>query len=104
MKADSPALNESFPSDEISEADKLRKELLADPYFIARITGDVEELKRIKQSLDEFNQASAPIFEEFSQAGFNLEQLSDLYRKKITITKLLIVRLSLSLSVGCQKL
>ena len=69
-------------SEEPFIADKLRAKLREDPFYLAKITLNEEEIQRIHRAIEEYMQVAAPVFEDLSQAGYKLNRLSDLSRKK----------------------
>ena len=75
-------MNFEHSPEERIDANELRAKLSEDPFNLARWSGDEKEIRRIQQAMDEFRQAAAPVFEDLAQAGYPLDRLSDLYRKK----------------------
>lgn len=80
-------MNFEHSAEEPIDANELRAKLREDPFYLARWSGDEEELRRIQQAMDEFRQAAAPVFEDLAQAGYPLDRLSDLYRNKTYANK-----------------
>lgn len=80
-------MNFEHSAEEPIDANELRAKLREDPFYLARWSGDEEEIRRIQQAMDEFKQAAAPVFEDLAQAGYPLDRLSDLYRNKTYANK-----------------
>lgn len=80
-------MNSEHSAEEPIDANKLRAKLREDPFYLARWSGDEEEIRRIQQAMDEFSKAAAPLLEELTQAGYPLDRLSDLYRNKTYANK-----------------
>jgi hypothetical protein len=75
-------MNSNHFSDENLDAKDLRVRLREDPAYLARMTNDERELKRLHQAQEEYLRAASPLLEELANKGYFVEQLSDLYRRK----------------------
>jgi HEAT repeat protein len=80
-------MSKKSSSEEPITSKELRAKIKEDPFYTARWAGDEERIERMQRALEEYRKAAAPIFEELAQAGYPLDQLSDLYRKKVYANK-----------------